>query len=163
MAIATVLVFVTMMVHYEMLRITWGMLPRMTMVPRARIIILLAVVFLAHTIEVWLYAIGYFLINDHLGLGTFRGETTGTFFDYLYFSTVSYTSLGLGDVYPTRHLRLITGIEALNGLVLIGWSASFTYLAMEKFWPLHDRRQRRKSVRLDSAPVSDKSVGKSER
>ena len=31
-------------------------------------------------------------------------------------------------------MRLLTGIEALNGLVLIGWSASFTYLAMEEFW-----------------------------
>lgn len=163
MAISTILVFLTMMVHYEMLRVTWSMLPRMTMAPRARIIILLTVVFLAHTIEVWLYAIGFFLITDHLGLGSFRGETTGAFFDYLYFSTVSYTSLGLGDVYPTRHLRLITGVEALNGLVLIGWSASFTYLAMEKFWPLHERRQRRKSVVLNSGPVSDKTIGKSER
>jgi hypothetical protein len=31
-------------------------------------------------------------------------------------------------------MRLIAGIESLNGLVLIGWSASFTYLTMEEFW-----------------------------
>ena len=29
------------------------------------------------------------------------------------------------------------GVEALNGLLLIGWSASFTYLAMERYWPMH--------------------------
>jgi len=28
-------------------------------------------------------------------------------------------------------MRLIAGAESLNGLVLIGWSASFTYLTME--------------------------------
>jgi hypothetical protein len=31
-------------------------------------------------------------------------------------------------------LRIIAGVESLNGLVLIGWSASFTYLSMEQFW-----------------------------
>jgi hypothetical protein len=34
-------------------------------------------------------------------------------------------------------MRLVSGVEALNGLLLIGWSASFTYLAMERYWPLH--------------------------
>ena len=54
---------------------------------------------------------------------------------------VSYTSLGLGDVWPTGVLRLITGLEALNGLILIAWSASFTYLSMEKFWEDHPVRR----------------------
>ena len=31
-------------------------------------------------------------------------------------------------------LRLLAGVEALNGLLLIGWSASYTYIAMERFW-----------------------------
>jgi potassium channel LctB len=39
---------------------------------------------------------------------------------------VSYTSLGLGDVYPGGSLRLITGVEALNGLLMIARSGSFT-------------------------------------
>jgi hypothetical protein len=29
---------------------------------------------------------------------------------------------------------MLAGIEALNGLLLIGWSASYTYIAMERFW-----------------------------
>jgi hypothetical protein len=50
---------------------------------------------------------------------------------------VTYTSLGFGDHIPISHARLIAGVEALNGLLLIGWSASFTYLVMERYWPLH--------------------------
>jgi hypothetical protein len=33
---------------------------------------------------------------------------------------------------------MIAGVEALVGLLMIGWSASFTYLMMERFWPEHE-------------------------
>ena len=36
-----------------------------------------------------------------------------------------------------RPLRILVGTESLNGLILITWSASFTYLSMEKFWQDH--------------------------
>jgi hypothetical protein len=52
----------------------------------------------------------------------------------LYFSAETFTSLGFGDVTPVGPIRLLAGLEALNGLLLIGWSASFTYIAMERFW-----------------------------
>jgi hypothetical protein len=40
---------------------------------------------------------------------------------------------------PTGPLRLLVGVEALNGLLLIGWSASYIYLAMERCWNIGDR------------------------
>ena len=55
---------------------------------------------------------------------------------------VSYTTLGIGDIYPLEGLRLMTGVESLAGLLMITWSASFTYLTMEKYWPLHRERRR---------------------
>ncbi|EGG99066.1 Protein yfbU [gamma proteobacterium IMCC2047] len=51
-----------------------------------------------------------------------------------YHSFVTYTSLGFGDIIPTGYLRFITGIEALAGLVLIAWTASFVYVEMRRFW-----------------------------
>ena len=39
-------------------------------------------------------------------------------------------------------MRLLAGVEGLLGLLMIGWSASFTYLMMEKLWL--DHRQPRK-------------------
>jgi len=38
------------------------------------------------------------------------------------------------DIVPGGDLRLVAGVEVLNGLLLIGWSASYTYIAMERFW-----------------------------
>jgi hypothetical protein len=54
-------------------------------------------------------------------------------FKALFISAVTYPSLGFGDHVPLLHVRLIAGVEVLNGLLLIGWSASFTYLAMERY------------------------------
>jgi hypothetical protein len=41
---------------------------------------------------------------------------------------------------------MLTGVEALNGLPLIGWSASFTDLAMERYWPLHGNAHAHRAV-----------------
>lgn len=54
--------------------------------------------------------------------------------EFWYFSIETYTSLGLGDIDPLGQLRLLTGIEALTGLLMISWTASFTYLEMSRYW-----------------------------
>jgi hypothetical protein len=92
-----------------------------------------------YLLEISFYALAYYSLVDHFGLGTFGGKFADNFSSYRYFSAETYTTIGLGDIYPLGPLRLITGFEALNGLLLIGWSASFTYLAMEKFWNIKER------------------------
>ncbi len=136
--IAAALVVATIVIHYEVLRLISVALPRMRLPLRLRILVVVLGCFAAHTIEVWAYAAGYLLL-DRIGLGTIHGNLELHFADYLYFSVTSYSTLGFGDIYPAGALRLISGIEALNGLFLIGWSTSFTYLAMERLWPLHTR------------------------
>ena len=56
----------------------------------------------------------------------------------LNFSLVTYTSLAYGDIAPLGPARLLAGIEALIGLGLIAWSASFTYLEMQRHWYAND-------------------------
>ncbi len=142
--IGFVLVSLTVLIHYETLRATTTLvLPRLTIRPRRRLLVVMLAVFIAHTIEIWFYGIGYYLLAQDFGLGLlgeFGGNIGHHFSNYLYFSTVTYTSLGLGDVYPLGDLRLIAGFESLTGLLMIAWSASFTYLMMEKFWNLHGNR-----------------------
>src|SRR6185295_19614491 len=134
----TILVALTILVHYEVLRVASVLIPEERHVrPRFRVVLVVFACFAAHTIEVWLFAVAYYLFVDVFQLGGFGGLHQGSFVDNVYFSAITYTSLGFGDVYPLANVRLISGVEALVGLLMIAWSASFTYLAMERFWPMH--------------------------
>jgi hypothetical protein len=137
MATAVVLVVLTILILYETLRLTSNHLAELPLPPRARIIVVVLAAFVGHTLAVWTYAFAYWVLAVRWQVGGFSGLPVEGFLDCLYFSVVTYTSLGFGDQVPVSHARLIAGVEALNGLLLIGWSASFTYLAMERYWPMH--------------------------
>ena len=135
MAVSAFMVLLTVAVHFEALNLLTKFLARhKNWGGRKLTFITIIGVFCAHTLEIWLFAVAYFALTQIGlgGLGTVVEEAKG--FEYLYYSTVSYTSLGLGDLYPHGAMRLVTGVEALVGLLMIGWSASFTYITMEKFW-----------------------------
>ena len=140
---ASVLVAVCLMLHYEALRLISQTMPRLGFLPpRPRMLAAMTAIMAAHTVEIWMFAGGFWLSEHWLGLGGFEGQVVllKDFTEYVYYSAVSYTSLGLGDIYPTGGLRLVTGAEALVGLLMIAWSASFAYLMMVELWPLHRRR-----------------------
>ena len=68
------------------------------------------------------------------GWGKLQGNSEGTLLDCVYFSFTTYTTVGYGDIEPIGHLRYLTGIESLTGLVLITWTASFLYYEMQRYW-----------------------------
>lgn len=85
---------------------------------------------LAHLFEAGMYALG-FIFGRTIGLGNFEtGNGAVSAMEAYYFSVVNYTSLGLGDIYPTGHLRFISGVESLNGFLLISCSAAFLFMVM---------------------------------
>jgi hypothetical protein len=135
-------VSVTVAVHYETLRLVSAALPRLTIPVRMRVLFVVFACLAAHTLEVWIYAAAYWFLVEEAGFGRLSGAAAGEFADYLYFSTTTYTTIGFGEVVPQGPTRLIAAIEGMIGLVMVGWSASFTYLSMERFWPLHVRRRR---------------------
>ena len=152
MLICVALVVATILVHYEALRLASLHLPDIPVPSRFRIIFAVLAAFAAHTLEVWLYGVAYWVMSGHFGFGTLKGPEGGVGFEEcVYFSVVTFSSVGFGDLYPTDHLRLMAGVEALNGLLLIGWSASFTYLTMQEYWPMHgpERRRRHKHDRRE--------------
>ena len=134
LVLAAGLVVATSVIHYEALRATGAFIPRLRVPPRTRILAAIAGIFVAHFLEIWLYAFVFALMQHQLGLGEVAGVIEGNVLDFFYLSITSYKTLGVGDVYATGPIRLVAGVEALNGLVLIAWSASFTYLSMERLW-----------------------------
>jgi len=128
------MVIATTFVHYETLRKLNAALPGLRIPNRAKLMVVILVAFLAHAAEMALYGFVFFLFLQEHGAGTLAGESSITLSNAMYFSAETYTSLGFGDLTPNGPIRLLAGLEALNGLLLIGWSASYTYICMERFW-----------------------------
>ncbi|MFN3910876.1 ion channel [Hyphomonas sp.] len=70
--------------------------------------------FALHSVQIWIYAFAY------LGVGELHQLETA-----LYFSTVSFTTVGFGDVILSNDWRMLGAAEAANGFLLIGWSTAF--------------------------------------
>jgi hypothetical protein len=122
-------------VHYEALGLLNTRLPGMTLIPRrAKVLAALLGAMVSHCCHICLFAVAYFLLDDRFGLGRFGGKFGNVFSSFLYFSTETYTSLGFGDIFPLGELRMLAGVESLTGLLMISWTASFTYFAMNEYW-----------------------------
>lgn len=70
--------------------------------------------FALHGVEIWLYAFLY------EGIGAVNGLR-----EAVYFSTITYGAIGYDDNAMAEQWRLVSAIEGINGIVLIGWSTAF--------------------------------------
>jgi Ion channel len=52
----------------------------------------------------------------------------------LYFSAVTYTTTGYGDVVLPEEWRLIGGVEALTGILMCGWSTGFFFTIVNRLY-----------------------------
>ena len=52
----------------------------------------------------------------------------------IYFSLVTFTTLGFGDITIGPNYRILTGIEAMNGILLIGWSTALMFATVQNIW-----------------------------
>lgn len=123
LAVASAMVALTVLVHF------WGFLGLTRAMSRGRrrlrahegplrqaLVILIVVfgIFALHTIEIWLYAFLYLLLGEANALEA-----------ALYFSTVTFASLGYGDIVLSPAWRLLSAVEAANGVILFAWSTTF--------------------------------------
>jgi hypothetical protein len=67
-----------------------------------------------HGIEIWLYALLYIVLGAIQGLR-----------EAVYFSTITYGAIGYSDAAMAEEWRLVSAIEGINGIILIGWSTAF--------------------------------------
>lgn len=101
---------------------------------RAMLMIMFALVGL-HIVEIWCFGLTYWFLLKAPQVGSILGEHgVDTLFDAVYLSATTFTTLGFGDLAPVGAIRLLSGMEALIGFLLITWSASFTFLEMSRLW-----------------------------
>lgn len=127
-------VMVVVLIHYEFLYRITIYIPKMGIKHRYRIVAGVFGALIAHAVEVWVFAISYYLMINSDGWGELVGNFNGSLMDCGYFSFTVFSTVGFGDIEPIGDLRYLTGIESLTGLVLITWSASFLYFEMQRHW-----------------------------
>ena len=130
LALATLVVGVTVVVHLAGLALLLAILRRYRRASRRYLVILLnggAILvaafglFALHSAEIWIWAGIYQLL--------------GAFTDFehaLYFSTSTYVTIGYGDVVLPPGLRVLGAIEGASGIILIGWSTAFFFSIVDR-------------------------------
>ena len=78
---------------------------------------------LLHLIQAGLWAVVYWLAHEVPTLET-----------AVYFSLVTYTTIGFGDVVLGPGWRVLAGIEGLTGVLLIGWSTAFVFTIVHRMY-----------------------------
>jgi hypothetical protein len=82
--------------------------------------------FLAIVIEAWLWALVYLynpLIKSLPDIAT-----------AFYFSMVTFTSLGYGDVVLTGQWRTLASIQAANGVIVFGWTTALIFYFIQQMY-----------------------------
>ncbi|MGD8543189.1 MAG: potassium channel family protein [Desulfobacteraceae bacterium] len=81
------------------------------------------IMFLVSVVEVTVWAGVYLLIGAIEGLEA-----------ALYFSTVTFTTLGYGDMVLSDQWRLLSAFEAANGIIMFGWSTAIVIAAVQRVY-----------------------------
>lgn len=58
----------------------------------------------------------------------------------LYFSTVTYATIGYGDVVPPEGFRVGAAVEGMSGVLLLGWSSAIVFAVVSQLFALHKQR-----------------------
>jgi hypothetical protein len=94
---------------------------------RSRILAMNTVVigiFAVLTVEVWIWAACYDLL-----------QVVDDFPTALYLSTITFSTVGYGDVVPDHYWRLLAALEGIDGFLLIGWSTAYLVAAGMRVGP----------------------------
>ncbi len=109
------------------------------------------VLLLLHMAEVFPWACTYLTIPNLGSLDSWEEAT--------YFATVTFSSLGYGDIVIQGPWRLLSAIQAVNGLLVFGWSTALLFAVVERIWGKDQETQVADSDRFDdSTSLSNSTI-----
>ena len=124
------------LMHYEGLSLLLRLLRPLRRFGRLQTVFVVCGALVIHVLETVVFAFGYWIGERQLHLGSFVHAHNASNLVYFYFSLETFTTQALGDVYPVGPLRMVASIEPLVGLILIGWTTTFTFLFMRQNWDM---------------------------
>jgi hypothetical protein len=101
----------------ERLRRIKPLSPRGTLFTLSIVLMIIAL----HGFEIWAFAFTYVAVGAVQGLE-----------EALYFSTISYSTVGYNDARIALDWRLVGAFESILGVILLGWSTSFFFRMLSR-------------------------------
>ena len=126
--IAAVLMLVTTLIHAVGMQIALGAVRNKKNRLRQRLCKahsyaigeVIIVMFYISLLEVWVWGIVYVALDAIDG-----------FEKAFYFSMVTFTTLGYGDIVLDEQWRLLSSFEAANGIIMFGWTTAIVLYAVQ--------------------------------
>jgi hypothetical protein len=88
-----------------------------------RVSSIVLLMFVISVLEVLVWAITYLVLNAIEGLE-----------QALYFSMVTFTTLGYGDVLLDENWRLLASFEAASGIIMFGWTTAIVMAVVHRIF-----------------------------
>jgi hypothetical protein len=121
LTLATLMVVIILLIHLTGLAVLMRILRshsrifrELRVMPLTLLIVASLGIIAIHSVEIWIYALLYW-----------RLQALSDFEQALYFSTVTYSTIGYGDVTLPHQWRILGAIEGAAGIILLGWSTAF--------------------------------------
>lgn len=121
LTLATLMVVMTVLIHLiglatlvRVLRSHIRIFRKLAIMPLTLLLAATIGIIAIHTTEIWLYALLYLQL-----------DAFSHFEQSLYFSTVTYATIGYGDVVMPHEWRILGAIEGAAGIIMLGWSTAF--------------------------------------
>lgn len=129
--IGAILMLVTTGIHVEGMILALGLIRSKKCLPeqepKRRHIYLIGgvvlVMFLVSLVEVLVWAVTYLLLGAVESLQP-----------AIYFSMVTFTTLGYGDITLHENWRLLSSFQAANGVIMFGWSTAIVIAAVQRIY-----------------------------
>jgi hypothetical protein len=129
--IAAFIIIATVVIHAEAMMLAvrlirkeeGGLREKLRQAHLYRVSGIVLLMFLASLIEVLVWAIAYLALNAIEG-----------FEQAFYFSMVTFTTLGYGDIVLQERWRLLASFEAANGIILFGWTTAIVIAVVHRVY-----------------------------
>ena len=79
-----------------------------------------------HTVEVMVWSCVYVSLDNLVEVTNFE--------EAMYFSTVTFATLGYGDLVIYNQWRMLAAIQSMTGMLVFGWSAALLYAVVQRIW-----------------------------
>jgi len=84
-----------------------------------------------HIFEVFLWAILYLQLPAQAGLKNFH--------DAFYFSMITFTTLGYGDITLAQEWQILSGVEGMVGITVFGLTTALLFAVLQNIWKVRHK------------------------